>query len=266
MRMCPLSWPLLENATSQCGHLNFFGRCFLAVIIFTCASSANTRAYSCSITNGSTPMNGKFGSTKSWNDVAACGGGGGGCGKNGVAGKNPVICCSGGGNWLAANLIDESEAVDVDDSLIAIFPPSTSLSQLLLLLPVFWLPLRCDLSISSLIFLSLQSTIMWSICFELFVDVECCCDCIVVDVIVLSWWVLPSHGRNKREYVCGGDTAHFTDIFIIVEFALIYRNITQISHAVKVFVCKKKISFYRTINWAIRSAIFVQKCTRTSIK
>lgn len=217
MRICPLSWPLFENATSQCGHLNFLGRCFLAVIIFTCASSANTRAYSCSMTKGSTPMNGKFGRTKSWNGVAACGGGGGGgagCGKNGAAGNSPAICCSVGGIWLVVNLTDGTEVSNSDDSC-----PLTSLALLLLLLPVFWPQFCSDRSFSSLVFLSLQSTIMWSICFELFVELEFCCDCIVVDVIVLSWCVFPSHGRNKREYVCGGETAHFTGLFIIGEFA-----------------------------------------------
>lgn len=68
MRICPFNWPLFENATSQWGHLNFFGRCLRAVIAFTCASSASTRAYSCSMVNGSTATNGRFGiePRKSW--------------------------------------------------------------------------------------------------------------------------------------------------------------------------------------------------------
>lgn len=37
----------------------------------------------------------------------------------------------------------------------------------------------------------------------------------VVDEIVLSWWFLPSHGRNNREYVCGGgEFEFFVAIFI----------------------------------------------------
>lgn len=49
VRIWLLSWPLFENlATSQCGHLNFFGLSFLELIIFDFASSANTLAYSCS--------------------------------------------------------------------------------------------------------------------------------------------------------------------------------------------------------------------------
>lgn len=75
IRMCPFNWPLLENATSQCGHLNFFGRCLRAVIAFTCASSASTRAYSCSMVNGSTGTNGMPGIvlSKSWYDGGAVG-------------------------------------------------------------------------------------------------------------------------------------------------------------------------------------------------
>lgn len=47
--MCPFNCPLFEKATSQCGHLNFFGLCLRAFIAFVLASSAIILAYSCSI-------------------------------------------------------------------------------------------------------------------------------------------------------------------------------------------------------------------------
>lgn len=197
--MCPLSWPLFEKATSQCGHLNFFGRCLRAVIIFTWASSANTRAYSCSITNGSTPINGRFGSIKSWYDGAGVG-----CGKNGVVGKNPGICCS-DGNWFAFNLAGEALFANI------VWPSMVSVADLM---PLSWLIEWFNEANFSL--LSSQHSILFSINFEHSGGIAICCDCIVVDVIVLSCWVFPSHGRNRREYVWGGERAHLTDIFILI--------------------------------------------------
>lgn len=44
--MCPLSCPLFENPTLQCGHLYFFGLCFLELNIFPWCSCVSILAYS----------------------------------------------------------------------------------------------------------------------------------------------------------------------------------------------------------------------------
>lgn len=219
IRMCPLSCPLLEKATSQCGHLNFFGRCFLAVIIFTWASSASTRAYSCSITNGSTPMNGKFGNNKSWY-VDDCGWA---WAKNGVVGKNPGTCWN-GITWFVSNLFGGT-------LFTSIVCPSAMLLDFVL---VSW---PNGIETLSLI-RSKQFILLSRSNFELSgVALICCCDCIVVEVIVLSWLVFPSQGRNKREYVCGGDNPHLADIFNF-GFAMIWLSIQFITND----IAQKKIN------------------------
>lgn len=200
IRMWPFNCPLLENATSQCGHLNFFGRCFRAVIAFTWASSARTRAYSCSMVNGSTGTNGMPGNvfSKSWYE-----------------GGGTIVFCDAKNCEAAKKSLTVADGIVIVKSWSILAGDTNGIGDRLF---VFIVSFVITLSLIGVIGTRIESFFGFSGDSESTGndaddDDECDGGGVVVDVIVLSCCVFPSHGRNRREYVCGGGKfTHFNDI------------------------------------------------------